>query len=134
MQELATELWPITKDIQNNESKNKKERCQTLKHKWWTEWTNNSIPAAAVHRRDSNDSSRAGLTTLFPPRPELNWFIAETILPQFSGDTGVQDSGGFQLNSAADSGLSRHSGKSGNSVLEKVQWRQRSLPPMPELN
>ena len=45
MQELATELWPITKEKVDNDSKNYGERCQTLKQTWWTEWTNKRLAA-----------------------------------------------------------------------------------------
>ena len=45
MQELATELWPITKEKSNNDSKRCEDRCQSLKHKWWTEWTNKRLAA-----------------------------------------------------------------------------------------
>ena len=45
MQELATELWPITKEKGNKDSKIFEERFQSLKHKRWTEWTNKRLAA-----------------------------------------------------------------------------------------
>ena len=49
MQETATEIWPITTDIKKEEvmkeEKKFNETCQSLKHKWWTEWTNKRLAA-----------------------------------------------------------------------------------------
>ena len=49
MQEIATEIWPATKDAKKEEEKEEykkfNETCQTLKHQWWTEWTNKRLAA-----------------------------------------------------------------------------------------